>query len=279
MAAGARVPAETAFRLANADRATMRAVIHPPTGLPIGPEAGPVPAQRPTRTTLAGRHVTLVPLDPAGHGDDLFAGTHGADRERLWLYLGEGPFADRALFRAYLEQRADRDEPVFVAIVDNSTGRAAGHACYMRIKPAHKVIEVGNILYTAAIARRPGGTEAMYLMARHAFEDLGYQRYEWKCNALNAPSRRAALRFGFTFEGIFPRHMIQKGRLRDTAWFSMLASEWPARKVAFEAWLAADNFDPQGRQLADLATLVRQAQQRAGGRDESDREEGVRRPG
>jgi RimJ/RimL family protein N-acetyltransferase len=249
----------------------MCAVIHLPSGLPIGPEVDHGPAQRPPRATLAGRHVTLVPLDPAAHGADLFAASHGPDRERVWLYLGEGPFADRASFQNHLEQRANRDEPVFIAVIDNATGRAVGHTCFMRIKPAHKVIEVGNILYTAAIARRPGGTEAMYLMARHAFEDLGYQRYEWKCNALNEPSRRAALRLGFTFEGIFPRHMIQKGRARDTAWFSMLADEWPVRRAALEAWLAPDNFDPQGRQKTRLAARAEPRPRCAGGAGETDR--------
>jgi hypothetical protein len=125
----------------------------------------------------------------------------------------------------------------------------------MRIKPAHRVIEVGNILYTPKLQRSLGATEAMYLMARHAFEELGYRRYEWKCNALNAPSRRAALRLGFTYEGTFRNHMIVKGRSRDTAWFSMLADEWPARKAAFERWLDPANFDEDGRQRLSLWAL------------------------
>ena len=125
----------------------------------------------------------------------------------------------------------------------------------MRIEPAHRVIEVGSILYTPRLQRTPAATEAMYLMARHVFEDLGYRRYEWKCNALNAPSRRAALRFGFTFEGIFRQHMVVKGRNRDTAWFSMLDSEWPARKASFERWLDPSNFGPDGRQKIGLSAL------------------------
>ncbi|MFD2183297.1 GNAT family N-acetyltransferase [Rhodoplanes azumiensis] len=234
----------------------MRPVIHPAAGLPVGPLDDGVAARHPGRPRLAGRFVTLVPLDPAVHGDDVFAASQGPDREALWLYLNAGPFPERAAFDAYLDSVAGRDEPVTLAIVDNATGRAVGHLALMRIKPAHKVIEVGNILYTAALSRKPGGTEAIYLVARLVFETLGYMRFEWKCNTLNAPSRRAALRFGFTFEGVFPRHMIQKGRARDTAWFSILASEWPARKAAFEAWLAPDNFDADGRQRTTLGALM-----------------------
>ncbi|RAI44493.1 GNAT family N-acetyltransferase [Rhodoplanes roseus] len=237
----------------------MHPVTDPASGLPIGPLDDGPPAKRPDRRTLAGRFVTLVPLDPEQHGDDLFAASRGPEHDALWLYLNAGPFAERAAFGTYLESVAGRDEPVTLAVVDTASGRAVGHLGLMRIKPAHKVIEVGNILYTAALARRRGGTEAIYLAARHVFEDLGFVRFEWKCNALNAPSRRAALRFGFTFEGVFPRHMIQKGRLRDTAWFSMLASEWPARRAAFEAWLAAENFDPTGRQKARLGALMAEA--------------------
>jgi RimJ/RimL family protein N-acetyltransferase len=141
---------------------------------------------------------------------------------------------------------------LFFAILDNHTGVAVGFASYMRIEPVHKVIEVGSILYTPALQRTAGATEAMYLMAKHVFEDLGYRRYEWKCNALNTPSRTAALRLGFSFEGIFRQHMIVKGENRDTAWFSMLDSEWPARREAFENWLDPSNFDAEGRQKTPL---------------------------
>lgn len=234
---------------------SLDSVIHPNSGLPIGPEIDPSPAQRPGRTTLRGRLVAVAPLDPAAHAEALYAGTHGSDREKLWLYLGEGPFADRAAFRAYLEKRARSDDPLSFAIIDNATGKAAGHASYMRIAPEHRVIEVGNIFYTAALARSAAGTEAMYLMARHIFEDLGYRRYEWKCNALNAPSRRAAVRLGFSFEGIFRQHMIQKGRSRDTAWYAMLDRDWPWRKERFEQWLRPENFDAGGRQLMRLSAM------------------------
>jgi RimJ/RimL family protein N-acetyltransferase len=166
--------------------------------------------------------------------------------------MGFGPFADRAAHLEMLSRAASSEDPMFLAIVDNDSGRALGHAAFMRIEPAHRVIEVGNILYTPALQRTAAATEAMYLMARHAFDDLGYRRYEWKCDSLNEPSRAAALRLGFVFEGIFRQHMIIKGRNRDTAWFSMLDSEWPARKAAFERWLAPDNFDAQGRQRTKL---------------------------
>ncbi len=158
-------------------------------------------------------------------------------------------------FDLHLQKAAVSEDPMFFAILDRASGAAVGYAAYMRIEPVHRVIEVGSILYTPQLQRTPLATEAMYLMARHVFEDLGYRRYEWKCNALNAPSRRAALRFGFTFEGIFRQHMIVKGRNRDTAWFSMLDSEWPARKANFERWLDPSNFGPDGRQKVSLSML------------------------
>jgi RimJ/RimL family protein N-acetyltransferase len=222
---------------------------------PIGPRVeGPL-ARRPGRITLPGRVVTLAPLDPQAHGNALYEGIQGETGERLWQYLFEGPFADRAAFDVHLKRIAAAEDPLFFAILDNASGRAVGYASYMRIEPVHRVIEVGSILYTPGLQQTALATEAMYLMARHVFEDLGYRRYEWKCNALNAPSRRAALRFGFTFEGIFRQHMIVKGRNRDTAWFSMLDSEWPARKANFERWLDPSNFSADGRQKVALSAL------------------------
>ena len=215
------------------------------------------PACSPEPTTLAGRLVILRPLDPVADGDALFSGSHGdAERERVWLYLFEGPFPDRVAFDRHLHRIAAARDPLFFSIVERATGAVAGYASYMRIEPAHRVIEVGSILFTPRLQRTPGATEAMYLMARHVFDDLGYRRYEWKCNALNAPSRRAALRLGFSFEGIFRQHLVIKGRNRDTAWFSMLDSEWPRRKAAFERWLDPGNFDAAGRQKLSLAALV-----------------------
>ena len=221
----------------------------------IGESVNATVAKRPQRTTLEGRVVSVVPLDPVAHAGTLYEAARGEENAGLWLYLFEGPFATRADFDAHLKQKASSEDPLFFAILDKASGDAVGYASYMRIEPAHRVIEVGSILFTPRLQRTIGATEAMYLMARHVFEDLGYRRYEWKCNALNAPSRSAALRLGFTFEGIFRQHMIIKGRNRDTAWFSMLDSEWPKRKAAFERWLDPSNFDATGRQRISLSTL------------------------
>ena len=223
--------------------------------LSVGAQLDAKPVKPLQRTRLEGRVVSVVPLDSSAHADSLFDGTSGEENEALWLYLFDGPFATRADFQSYLKQKASSEDPLFFAILDNVSGDAVGHAAYMRIEPGHRVIEVGSILYTPRLQRTIGATEAMYLMARHVFEDMGYRRYEWKCNALNAPSRRAALRLGFTFEGVFRQHMIVKGRNRDTAWFSMLDSEWPRRKIAFERWLHPSNFDTSGQQKVSLSAL------------------------
>jgi RimJ/RimL family protein N-acetyltransferase len=212
-------------------------------------------ARYPEPVTIDGRHVRLVPLDAEAHAAALYEGSHGEDRDRLWRYLWEGPFDDRASFEAVLADKATGRDRVYLAILDRRTGQAVGHAAYMRIEPGHGVIEVGDILYVTAFQRTIGGTEAMYLMARHAFEGLGYRRYEWKCDARNEPSRAAALRLGFVFEGLFRQHMIIKGENRDTAWFSMLDLEWPSRKAAFEGWLSPSNFDEAGCQKKPLAAF------------------------
>ena len=222
---------------------------------PIGPIVDPTPAKRPARVILRGRLVELTPLDPSIHADALYEGTCGPGRDDLWLYLAYGPFADRAGFEASLKTMAASDDPLFFSIIDNRSRKALGWASYMRVEPFHRVIEVGHIVFSPGLQRTAGATEALYLMSRHVFEELGYRRFEWKCNALNAPSRRAALRLGFTFEGIFRQHMIVKARSRDTAWFSMLDSEWPARKQAFERWLLPSNFDETGRQKTSLSAL------------------------
>lgn len=223
--------------------------------LPIGRLVDSQPAKRPERTVLNGRYVTLAPLDPQAHGEALFAAAGGERRGDLWTYLGDGPWSDPAPFVASLETKAKSEDPLFFAILDNASGRAVGHQTLMRIDAQNRVIEVGNILYGAPMQRTIGATEAQYLFARHVFDDLGYRRYEWKCNALNAPSRRAALRYGFTFEGIFRQHMIIKNRNRDTAWFSMLDSEWPMIRTALEAWLAPSNFDDNLQQKQALVEI------------------------
>jgi RimJ/RimL family protein N-acetyltransferase len=215
----------------------------------------PCPAPRPQPTVLPGRVVTLRPFDRAAHAEALYQATHGPEQEDQWRYMSEGPFASLADFDLAFDRNANSTDPLFLAVVDNATGVPVGQASYLRIEPRHRVIEVGNILFTPALQRSCGATEAMYLMARHVFDDLGYRRYEWKCNALNQPSRRAALRLGFVFEGVFRQHMIIKGRNRDTAWFSMLDSEWPLRRENFERWLAPSNFDPAGGQVVSLSSM------------------------
>ena len=166
------------------------------------------PRIRPERRVLEGRFVRLEPLDPARHGDDLFAASSGDAADALWRYLSDGPYPDRASFEPWLQKAASTEDSLFFAVVDQATGRAEGRLTFMRIDTASGVIETGNILFGPRLARTPGATEAIYLQARHAFEDLGYRRFEWKCNDLNEPSKRAAIRFGFTFEGIFRQHMV-----------------------------------------------------------------------
>ena len=213
------------------------------------------PVRPPGPVTLRGRYVTLEPLNAGRHAAALWEAVQGHDE--LWTWLPDGPYATEAALRQALEAKQAATSAVFLAIVSAATGIASGYASYMRMDPANGVVEVGNILLTPTLQRTTAATEAMYLMASHVFDHLGYRRYEWKCNALNQPSRRAALRLGFTFEGIFRQHMVVKGLNRDTAWFSMLDSEWPARKTAFEAWLDPANSDDEGhqrRRLEDFRT-------------------------
>jgi RimJ/RimL family protein N-acetyltransferase len=219
--------------------------------------SSPTPTQRewrplppPPPVTRRGRYVTLEPLSAERHAAALWQATEGHDE--LWTWLAQGPYANGIEMMDALERWRQAESAVLLAIVPAETGLAAGWASYMRIKPAHGVIEVGNVLFSPSLQRTRAATEAMYLMAGHAFDRLGYRRYEWKCNAGNLPSRRAAARVGFTFEGIFRQHMVVKGRSRDTAWFAMLDHEWPARKRAFEAWLDPANFDENGKQLKSL---------------------------
>ena len=222
----------------------------------LGPRLDPAPAPRPERVTLRGRFVTVAPLQPE-HAEPLFTASHGPGRDQLWTYLFNGPFTTLADFSADVEAKSKAIDPLYFVVLDNRDGRPVGYQSLMRIDPTHRVIEVGGIMYTPLLQATAGSTEAQYLFARYVFDDLGYRRYEWKCNDRNAPSRRAADRLGFSFEGVFRQHMIVKSRSRDTAWFSMLDHEWPARRAAFELWLAPDNFDRQGRQkrrLQDLAT-------------------------
>lgn len=209
------------------------------------------PRPRPSRIPLEGRYVRLEPLDAGKHGDDLFEASQASHSAERFRYLFEEAAKDREQFQAWLEKVQASEDPLFFAVVDKASGKAVGRQTLMRIDPNHGVIEIGNIYWGPALSRRPGATEALYLFARAIFE-LGYRRFEWKCNNDNEPSKRAAERFGFSFEGIFRQHMIQKGKNRDTAWYSMLDKEWPALDAAFQAWLAPENFDQQGMQKKDL---------------------------
>lgn len=210
---------------------------------------------RPPRTAMDGRWCRLEPLDPARHAEELFAANALDAEGRNWTYLPYGPFAAVADYRAWLEQVAGKDDPLFHAIVDQATGRAVGVASYLRIEPAVGCIEVGHINYSPALQRRPAATEAMYLMMRRAFDELGYRRYEWKCDALNLPSQGAAKRLGFVYEGLFRQATLYKGRNRDTAWYAIIDRDWPALRTAFERWLDPANFDAEGRQREGLAEL------------------------
>jgi RimJ/RimL family protein N-acetyltransferase len=227
---------------------------HPVTGQPVGLPVDATPAQRPGPVTLEGRYGRVEKL-AARHGADLWRAYAGHDH--IWTYMSTyGPFADETEFSKWFDSRLRLEDPYSYAIVDRG-GHALGIATLMEIRPVMRVIEVGHIVYSPALQRTLLGTEAQYLLARYAFETLGYRRYEWKCNALNAASRGAALRYGFVYEGTFRQHLIAKGRNRDNAWFSMLDSEWPARKAAFERWLAPENFDAEGRQRTSLTELNR----------------------
>jgi RimJ/RimL family protein N-acetyltransferase len=226
--------------------------IHPQTGRPVGRDIDSRPAQRPDAVKLQGRYGAVERLEASKHDASLWNAVRGHDE--LWTYMAYGPFADQAAFSGWLASRAALVDPYYYAIVEPS-GRAVGLVTLMSIRPDMRVVEVGNVLLGPSLQGTALATEAQYLLARYAFEVLGYRRYEWKCDALNAASRRAALRFGFSFEGIFRDHMIIKGRSRDTAWFAMLESEWPARKAAFERWLAPENFAADGAQKRKLGEL------------------------
>jgi RimJ/RimL family protein N-acetyltransferase len=225
-------------------------------GLPIGaPLPGWTARPRPPMTPLAGRLCRLEALDPERHGPALHR-AYAADDGRNWTYLPYGPFdSAQAWASAIATVQKLTDARFYAILLAADSAQPVGVASYLRIEPMMGSIEVGHLSYAPALQRHAAATEAMYLMMRHAFEELGYRRYEWKCDSLNAPSRRAALRLGFRFEGIFRQHMVIKGRSRDSAWFSILDSEWPVLRSAFERWLAPSNFDAAGKQRARLEEL------------------------
>ena len=228
-------------------------------GQPIGPEVDWQGAAAPPRTPMEGRLCRVEPLDPTNHLEDLYEAYSDDRHGALWTYMFVGPFNSKDAFCEWLETASDGADPFFHAIIESATGQAVGLAAYMRIKPDAGVIEVGNITYSPRMQRTAIATEAMYLMMARAFGELGYRRYEWKCDALNAPSREAALRLGFSFDGVFEQALVYKGRNRDTAWYSILDRDWPALRSAYVNWLDPGNFNEQGQQLHSLQYFVSQA--------------------
>jgi RimJ/RimL family protein N-acetyltransferase len=216
------------------------------------------PRPRPERFVLEGRYVRLEPL-AAQHGDGLYEAATVADAGQRFRWLFENAPDDRAAFDTWLEKSSASQDPLFFAVIDKASGRIAGRQTLMRIDPAFGVIEIGNIYWGPLVSRRPAATEAQFLFARYVFEDLGYRRYEWKCNNRNEPSKRAAERFGFQFEGIFRQHMVVKGENRDTAWYSIIDKEWPLLRQAYMDWLDPANFDADGNQKRRLEEFRVQA--------------------
>lgn len=226
-------------------------------GQPVGTELHAwQPRDPPPVTPMQGRFGRLEPL-ALSHAQALHQ-AYALDRDgHNWTYLPYGPYAGLDDYRAWVGKVAAADDPLFFAIVD-ARGRAVGHAAFMRIDRANGVIEVGHLNFSPLMQRTAVATEAIFLLLRRAFDELGYRRCEWKCDSLNVPSREAALRLGFTFEGLFRQAVVVKGRNRDTAWYSIIDREWPARRAAFEAWLSPGNFDAQGRQRRRLAEFMRE---------------------
>lgn len=221
---------------------------------PVGPVVDPMPpGSRPDMRPLHGLWMLLEPVSAARHARDLYDSFTGHDPHgHVWTYLGYGPWESFEQFEAWLVEREASRDPWFYAFIRRDTGKACGMGSFMRCDAPNGVIEIGHIWMSPGLQRTREATETIFLMIRHAFDDLGVRRLEWKCDALNAPSRKAAERFGFTFEGIFRQHLIVKGRNRDTAWFAMLDKDWPRIRAGFEAWLKPGNFDEKGRQKAKL---------------------------
>ncbi len=213
------------------------------------------PRPAPQRVILEGRYVRLEPLDTARHGDDLYLAATDGDAEARFRWLFETKPASRPEFESWLEKVQVSADPLFSAVVDRASGMAVGRQTLMRIDTTHGVIETGSIHWGPRMQGSVLSTEALFLHARHVFDELGYRRFEWKCHNDNAPSKRAAERFGFAFEGIFRQHMVAKGRNRDTAWFAMMDKDWPKIRAGFEAWLDPDNFDGSGQQKRRLQEL------------------------
>lgn len=213
------------------------------------------PRPLPKRQEMEGRYVRLEPLSAARHGDELYKASSVSDARQRFKWLPDEPPESRAAFEPWLQKAEASADPLFFAVVDKATGAVAGRQTLMRIDAANGVAEIGNIYWGPAISRTPATTEAFYLFGRYLFDELGYRRYEWKCDNANEPSKRAAQRFGMKPEGLFRQHLVVKGRNRDTAWFSIIDGEWPDIRAAFKVWLATANFDDDGKQLRTLADI------------------------
>jgi len=224
--------------------------------LPLGEAVDWLAAQAPAPLTLSGRYALLRPVDPTRDARPLYAVSHPPDGDpEIWTYLHTGPYASVEDFREMLVTAQGEQDALYFTIASTSDERPAGLAAYLRITPQSGAIELGNIWFGPSLRRTSAATEAIYLLARHAFEELGYRRVEWKCNSLNAASRRAAERLGFSFEGVFRKHQVVKGRNRDTAWYAITDDDWPVIASALRAWLAPSNFDADGRQRRSLVEL------------------------
>lgn len=213
---------------------------------------------KPSTTPMLGHYCTLAKLNPSLHAESLYHAFSVAQNDSNWTYLPYGPFEHKADFTNWLATQSSSQDPLFYVVINNQNGEAIGLVSYLRIEPSAGVIEVGHIHFSSALQKTPMATEAMYLMMRHAFDELGYRRYEWKCDALNEGSKQAAARLGLTYEGTFRQATIYKGRNRDTAWFSIIDSEWPHQKAAFERWLKPYNFDKNNRQHYSLQACLEQ---------------------
>jgi RimJ/RimL family protein N-acetyltransferase len=235
-----------------------------PTDLPLGAKLDWTPVKAPERRELRGSHVLVRPINAATDTAALFSVSHAPDGDpAIWTYLPDGPYESPDHLRQMLTWAEASEDPLYFALVRLPDEQPQGIASYLRITPQFGVIEIGHIWFGVPLQRTTAATEAIYLLARHAFDDLGYRRLEWKCNALNAASRRAAERFGFTFEGVFRKHQIVKGRNRDTAWYAITDDQWPAIRGGFEAWLAPENVDGEGRRTRALGELIDESQRRS----------------
>ncbi len=214
--------------------------------------SGWTPRLRPARTAMEGRYVRLEPLNAADHGDELFEASSIPDADERFRWLFDLVPQSRAAFEPWLVQAEASADPLYFAVIDKASGRVAGRQTMMRIDAANGVAEIGNIYWGPPVSRKAAATEALFLFGRYLFDELGYRRFEWKCNNRNEPSKRAALRFGFSHEGVFRQHMVAKGENRDTAWYAMIDKEWPALRRAYEAWLDPANFDESGAQRRRL---------------------------